>query len=171
MSELVLTFTGPVPPKKNSLRRVMRGGRLLSIPSEAHEKWENRELASLANAPCIPGAVLITYDFWVGGKEIPKLFDFDNATASINDLLQKASIISGDDWAMLPQPTPRLRGFVRGEQRTVVTIKSVEAPWLPLLATLRDADAVRALAKANGVTQKYQRELLWTELTSIEVAA
>lgn len=171
MSELVLTFTGPVPPKKNSLRRVMVRGRLLSIPSKAHEAWEKREMQSLANAPAINGAVLIAYDFWVGGKEIPKLFDFDNATASINDLLQKAGIIDGDDWSMLPQPTPRLRGFIRGEQRTVVTIRSVEAPWVPILATLRDGDAVRALAKANRVTIKAQKALLWEQLTSIEVAA
>ena len=170
MSELVLTFTGSIPPKKNSLRRVMRGGRLFTLPSKAHEAWEQRELASLKDAPAIGGAVLIDYDFWVGGKENPRLFDFDNATGSINDLLQKAGIIDGDDWSMLPQPTPRLRGFIRGEQRTVVTIRSVEAPWVPILATLRDGDAVRALAKANGCSIKYQRSLLWEQLTSIEVA-
>lgn len=171
MSELVLEFTGPVPAKKNSRQGIVRGGRVMSIPSKAYERWEKAELKTLLGVPAVPGPVAIGYEFWVGGKENPALFDLDNSIASINDLLQKAGIIDGDDWSMLPQPTPRLRGFIRGEQRTVVTIRSVEAPWVPILETLRDEDAVKALAKASGVTIKYQRSLLWEQLTSIEVAA
>ena len=171
MAKLTLEFSGTIPPKKNSLRRVMRGGRLLSIPSKAHEAWELRELASLAGAPTISGPVAISYDFWIGGKEIPRPFDFDNAIASINDLLQKAAIISGDDWSMLPKAAPSLMGFVRGEQRTVVTIASVAAPWVPILSTLRDGDALRALAKANGVSIKTQKAMLWDQLQELEIAA
>lgn len=143
----------------------------MSLPSAAYERWEKAELKSLAKAPRIHGPVSIAYDFWVGGKDTPALFDLDNAIASINDLLQKAEIISGDDWSMLPQPLPRLRGFVRGEQRTVVTITSVDAPWVPLLAVLRDKDVLRTLATANGLTLTDQRAALWNQLTQIEVSA
>jgi Holliday junction resolvase RusA-like endonuclease len=166
MAKLVLEFSGHIPAKKNSVVLTRYGKR----PSKAYERWEKAELATLRDTPAIPGPVSISYDFWIRGKESPALFDLDNIIASINDLLQKAEIISGDDWSMLPAPSPRLRGFVRGEQRTVVTIASVEAPWVPILATLRDGDAVRALAKVNGVTIKAQRAMLWDQLQGLEIA-
>lgn len=169
MARLVLEFHGHIPAKKNSLRRVMRGDRLLTLPSKAYETWAEAELASLRNTPTVPGPISITYDFWIGGKDSPLLFDLDNSIASINDLLQKAEIIDGDDWATLSQASPRLMGFARGEQRTVVTIASVAAPWTPILATLRDGDALRALAKKNGVSLKAQRDALWEQLHRIEV--
>ena len=167
MPSLTLTFTGKIPAKRTSVVMMRLGGKR---PSKAYARWEAAELASLADAPRIYGPVAIDYDFWVGGKDVPATFDLDNAIASINDLLQKAQLISGDDWATLPQPCPRLRGFIRGEQRTVVTIASVEAPWVPILAVLCDNAALRSLAAANGLTLTAQRTKLWDELTSIEVA-
>jgi Holliday junction resolvase RusA-like endonuclease len=165
MAKLVLEFSGHIPAKKNSVVLTRYGKR----PSKAYERWEKDELVTLRDTPAIPGPVSISYDFWIGGKDSPALFDLDNIIASINDLLQKAEIISGDDWSMLPKPTPRLMGFIRGEQRTVVTIASVAAPWVPILATLRDGDAVRALAKANGVTIKAQRAALWDQLQGLDI--
>lgn len=171
MSELTLEFTGRIPAKKNSRQGIVRKGRVLNLPSKAYEKWEKTELASLVNCPSVPGPVTIAYEFWIGGVDVPALFDLDNSIASINDLLQKAEIISGDDWAMLPAPHPTLRGFVRGPQRVVVTIRTVAAtPWLDVLAMLRDADLVKAMAKANKISARAQRDLLWEKLTNMEIA-
>jgi hypothetical protein len=169
MAKLVLEFEGHIPAKKNSRQGVvMEDGRVMNLPSKAYTRWEKVELASLIGVPKVPGPVAITYEFWIGGVDAPALFDLDNAIASINDLLQKSEIIDGDDWANLSHPDPKLRGFRRGPQRTVVTIESVEAPWMPILETLRDKEAIRALAKANRTTQKAQRALLWEQLTKIE---
>lgn len=169
MASLTLTFLGHIPAKKNSRQGVVQRGRVMNLPSKAYARWEKAELATLTDAPRMDGPVAITYEFWIGGVNKPLLFDLDNAIASVNDLLQKAEIISGDDWSLLPHPDPILRGFLRGQQRTVVTIRTVDAPWMKILKTLKDDDAVRALAKANGLSIKAQTAALWAQLEAMEV--
>jgi len=166
MKSIRIEFTGRIPAKKNSVVLTKYGKR----PSAAYEKWQKAELASLAGTPRIPGPVVVEYQFWIGGTVSPATFDLDNIVSSINDLLQDAGVIDGDSWDLLPRPDARLMGFTRGEQTVIVTIKQVDAPWVPLLAALRDKAQIKALAARAGVTQKEVINRIWDKLERLDVA-
>lgn len=166
MKSLRIEFKSRIPAKKNSVVITRYGKR----PSKAYEKWQKKELASLAGTPRIPGPVVIDYQFWIGGTVSPATFDLDNIVASINDILQDAGVIDGDSWDLLPRPDARLMGFTRGEQTVIVTIKQVDAPWVPLLAALRDKAQIKALAARAGVSQKEVVNRIWDKLERLDVA-
>jgi len=165
MKSIRIEFTGPIPAKKNSVILTRYGKR----PSKAYEKWQKAELASLAGTPRIPGPVVVEYQFWIGGVDSPATFDLDNIVASINDLLQDAGVIDGDSWDLLPRPDARLMGFTRGEQTVIVTIRQIEAPWVPLLAALRDKAQIKALAEQAKITQKEVRNRIWDKLERLDL--
>lgn len=68
---------------------------MVRLPSVAYEKWERNALAQLQGQPQ-PGyttAVHIRYEFRFKGRLET---DLDNAEAGINDILEKAGIITND---------------------------------------------------------------------------
>jgi hypothetical protein len=74
-SMLKLIFDGHIPSKKNSKRFVKRGKRMVSIPSETHEKWHNTWMSAWSNLPTVTEPVKISYEFWIGGTVSPRAFD------------------------------------------------------------------------------------------------
>lgn len=166
MAELVLTFNGHIPAKKNSRQGLVRGGRVMSLPSKAYSKWEKTELASLVGCPGISGPVEAMYEFWIGGKDSPRLFDLNNSVASINDLLVKAEIIDGDDWAVIVSEHSKVAGFIRGEPECRVTLRSANCHWIETIHQLRDKDGIKAQAKTLNVSQRAFISALWANLTA-----
>lgn len=91
-----LTILGNVPSKKNSRQLFVRNGRMMNIPSSAYKAWEIDALWQLKGKPSVTTyPVALTMVFTMQTKRAK---DLDNVAASILDMLQKAKIITNDDW-------------------------------------------------------------------------
>lgn len=149
---LQLTFLGHIPAKKNSSTMARRGGAIVRVPSKAYQKWEKQELPTLIGSPQFSGPVSIEYAFYPGGL---KLFDLSNSIEGINDLLVKTEVIQDDNWAIIRSLKPYVAAFDRGNERCVVTIRSVTEGLLDeALAVLRDKQVIKEIAAKTKRTQK-----------------
>lgn len=86
--------------KKNSKRWLMRGRRPFLIPSEAYEKFEKEALFQIRNQlgadfKTFDQPVSATYNFVLKGRIKA---DVDNLISGINDILEKAGVVSDDDF-------------------------------------------------------------------------
>lgn len=160
---LTLEFQGHIPSKKNSKQVFGRGKKTIVLPSPAYLKWHKAELPTLINLGCVPAPFTITYDFWIGGINIPADFDLSNAVESINDLLVDAKIIEDDSWLRLADLHPKVAGFIRGESKTIVTIAPVTVPWYDAVLTLKGD--IKAEAQRRGMTQKALIDECWRLIT------
>lgn len=80
--------------KKNSRRIFRRGERIINLPSEAFEIFEEDTLWQLKKySEKHKGAVVVNFTFQVKGKMTS---DLDNMITSILDILEKAEIIDND---------------------------------------------------------------------------
>jgi hypothetical protein len=162
MTSVTLTFIGHVPSKKNSRQGIQHKGRLINLPSKAYQRWEKAELATLHNAPAIHSPVSIRYEFWVGGKSVPREFDLSNAEESINDLLVKAGVIEDDSWLHLIRRDSVLAGFIQGESKTVVTVEHVHGEtWRDAIAILKSPESIAQLAQLQGTTKATVKREQW----------
>ena len=89
-----LTIFGRPISKKNSKRIFRYGSRIGIHPSSAFNNFESNALSQLAQCRLrYDGLLEVHYIFHLKGK---MRIDADNAMAGINDILQKASVISDD---------------------------------------------------------------------------
>ena len=171
---LDLVFDGHVPSKKNSLRRIMRGGRMLTVPSEQYLRWEKESRAKFAGLRSLDPPYAITARYYPGRLQ---KFDMGNAQESIHDLLVTLDVISDDNLFELQSFTCELAGLEQGAERVEVSIVSLEpTEFDERLRLLRDKDALKsevASMKGSGqkTTQKSLRERLWGLVKCREVAA
>lgn len=92
-----LVIIGKPITKKNSLRRIRRGKRTLSIPSAAHEKWAGEAERQLREQH----AEWEPYDFPVNlcaivYRATRGRADLNNYLAAICDVLEKAKVVEDD---------------------------------------------------------------------------
>lgn len=90
-----ITLKGDVPSKKNSLRRIMRGGKIFTVPSAAHEKWYATQRALLGIRKPQPGSYAVTLTMFPATK---RRGDLSNKAESVMDLLVAAGYLSDDNW-------------------------------------------------------------------------
>ena len=107
-----LTIKGRVISKKNNKRWT---GKYL-ISSSAYLQFESDVLKEITRVKKIKKPYAIKYDFYMKGKGAT---DIDNQIASINDILQKALIISDDKHILSIQANKYLNCL---EYETVVKI-------------------------------------------------
>lgn len=94
------TVPGVVRVKKNSLRRIRRGDRTLTVSSEAHQAWENTAVLHLQSQshqqqPTKAWGLLNLCAMIYLDRE-PGLTNLDNLIASVMDALQKAKVVADD---------------------------------------------------------------------------
>lgn len=97
MFEWTATITGRPVSKKNSPRIFRNGGRTVRLPSEAYGRFHEDALWQLKGKTPrepYPGDVAIEIDLYIKGRLRQ---DWDNAAASIGDVLQDAGVIADDD--------------------------------------------------------------------------
>lgn len=92
---MILEITGRPIAKKNSRRLFRARGRIIVAPSAAYERFKRDALLQLRfrGYKKILGDLQVHYYFTFKGK---MWLDFDNAIASINDILTEAGIIEDD---------------------------------------------------------------------------
>lgn len=87
------TITGRPASKKNSRRNFGR----VSLPSLAYERFHTEAMGQLLGKTpkdAYTGDVMLEIDLYIKGRLRQ---DWDNAAASIGDLLQDAGVIADDD--------------------------------------------------------------------------
>lgn len=91
---------GNVRVKKNSLRRIKRGDRVLTVSSAAHARWENdavlRLQAQRHRQPKMGGWGLLNLRALIYLDREPGLTNLDNLIASVMDALQAAEVVPDD---------------------------------------------------------------------------
>jgi hypothetical protein len=168
---LNLTLNGHVPSKKNSLRRVMVRGRMLTIPSKAYLDWES-ETKQLIRPMVreMPSPVAIRAVYFPGRLQC---FDMGNAQESIHDLLVSVGAIKDDNLFELQSFACELGGLEQGAERVEVEIISY---WptafddrLSLLRSPNDLKTAVLERKGKGqkITQKAFRAALWDKCKNI----
>lgn len=147
-SQITTTFTffGHIPSKKNSLRRIARGNRVLTIPSLAHEEWERQELATLINAPKLYPPYEISIVVYPGTL---RACDLSNQLESCNDVLVKAGVLEDDNWFAIQSLSTCLGGLDVENPRTEYTVKSS-----------RRRNTIAAIKEEFEIESKVQRKLL-----------
>lgn len=120
-----LVLHGNVPSKKNSLRRIMRGGRIFTVASEAHEAWHAEQIM-MARAqwrgkqPLHAARAILTF--------YPKTHhrsDATNKAESVMDLLVHAGILPDDNWFVVPEITLRLGGVDSDNPRVEIVLEAL----------------------------------------------
>jgi Holliday junction resolvase RusA-like endonuclease len=97
-----LTILGKPATKKNSMRLIQAGQRLIPIPSKANVAWTNDAIRQLRDQyrgprgplPALTGPVSVTYEIVLRGHQHEG--DADNYLAATNDALQRAGVIAND---------------------------------------------------------------------------
>ena len=95
MPQVKITILGRIPSKKNSLRRIKRGRKIYTVPSEQHEQWHR--LASLSLVTTKPFGLChsIEASFWMPDN---RRSDLHNKFESVADLLVDCGTIIDDSW-------------------------------------------------------------------------
>jgi len=121
-----IVFTGRVPSKKNSLRRVQRGNRTFTMASEQYSEWEAEHVAQLKEAqiPALIPPYEIVYRIFAPDK---RASDITNKLEGINDSLVKAEILTDDNWFQLKKVEAVFMGIDRKNPRIEVEIKSLDS--------------------------------------------
>lgn len=100
----------------------MRGGRLLTVPSEAHQAWHEEQMWFLKKYDKfkIPGTELkISMVMYAPDK---RRGDLSNRFESVADLLVDAGIIEDDSWFIVPSVTMAFGGIDRENPRVEIDI-------------------------------------------------
>lgn len=163
---LEITFNGHVPSKKNSLRRAMVRGRLLTIPSKQYMAWEKSMLSELrSQVRPMRSPVRIIARYFPGRLQ---KFDMGNGQESIHDLLVKLGVLTDDNLFELQSFTCELGGLDQGAERVEVEVISYEPTEFDHnLSLLRNADALKSAVRdrkeaGQKITQKALKETLWS---------
>ena len=91
-----MTILGAVPSKKNSRNLFVRAGRINNLPNQKYKDWETASLWQLKAVPKVTNYPMsITLSFFQPDN---RSRDIDNQCSSVMDMLQKAEIITNDDW-------------------------------------------------------------------------
>lgn len=121
MKEISLVIEGRVPSKKNSKRRIMRGGRVFMVPSEAHEAWHRDASYQIAKfrpeRPLERCEVAIT--IYAADR---RRADLTNAAESLMDLLVDNGFIVDDNWFVVGENTQKFGGIDRQRPRAEIAI-------------------------------------------------
>jgi len=117
----LITITGRVPSKKNSLKRLQIGTRLLTVCSDAYLAWEREHHAQLIGHP----ALLPPYEFFFNlYAPDRRKSDLSNKFEGVADLLVLAGVIQDDNWFLLSDIHLHFKGVDRANPRVELTIVS-----------------------------------------------
>lgn len=120
----LIELKGHVPSKKNSKRRVQRGGRVFMIPSEAHEQWHKGAMWEIrmqwsGHEPPVQLTKSVQIEFYAKDK---RANDLSNKAESIMDLLVDAAVLVDDNWSVVPVLLLIFRGVDKVNPRALITI-------------------------------------------------
>lgn len=118
---LHLILTGRIPSKKNSTRRIMRGGRIFTVPSKAYEDWQKEHLYNLNLKKISLRQNIEEIEITIFAPDKRKS-DLTNKAESIMDLLVDAHIIPDDNWFVVPKIILLFGGVDRNYPRAEINI-------------------------------------------------
>ncbi len=121
MKNIVIVIKGRVPSKKNSTRRIMRGGRTFTVPSKQHEMWHREKSFELMQKRIgkIENIGQIKITIYPPDK---RRADLTNKAESIMDLLTDNRIIEDDNWFICPDVHLLFGGIDRENPRARIDI-------------------------------------------------
>lgn len=127
-----ITIPGPIPSKKNSLRRIMRGSQVFTVPSSNFERWNKMAFDKLSKTaglvvanpkqtqPGLNPQSKVTIIFYFPDK---RRRDLTNGAESIMDLLVDLGVLYDDCWQAVPELLLQSGGIDRERPRAEVTIQ------------------------------------------------
>lgn len=116
---LSFTITGRIPTKKNSLRRIQRGGRVYTVPGADYEQWERSHAFDLIGFPQLKPPYRIEVVFFPPCR---RKADLSNKFEGIADLLVRAKVFQDDSWFMLSEVLLKFGGVDKANPRAEVSI-------------------------------------------------
>lgn len=121
-----IVFSGRVPSKKNSLRRIQVKGRLITAPSIQYRDWEEENILNVRAMSIreLTPPYSIAYKVYAPDKRIS---DLTNKIEGINDCLVKAGVLQDDNWFLLNEMSMTFAGVDRSHPRIEVEITSQNA--------------------------------------------
>ncbi|MEQ9135770.1 MAG: hypothetical protein RLO51_11215 [Thalassobaculum sp.] len=121
---MTLEILGRIPSKKNSLRRIKRGHRVLTAASLAYEAWHRD--ASYQIARLRPSSPIerceVTITFYAPDR---RRADLTNKAESVMDLLVDCGFLADDNWHVVPGVELRLGGIHVKKPRAIVVLKEI----------------------------------------------
>ena len=129
MNEVVLEIKGRIPSKKNSLRRMKFGKKVVTIASKEYIDWERT--ATILFAALVSGRGLplpfqrVSVDVAITFPDRRRT-DMSNKIEGLMDSLVKAGVIEDDNWTIVPDLRVRAVGYDKDHAGARITIKEVE---------------------------------------------
>ena len=129
MKEITLTISGRVPSKKNSLRRIMRGGRVFTVSSPEYSRWEADAVMHFARQvsgkgiklPIMDADVYIDITFPDRRRS-----DLTNKAEGLMDSLVKAGVLKDDNWTVVRRLHLQALGSDPVKAGAMINIRSLE---------------------------------------------
>lgn len=116
-----ITLYGRVPSKKNSLRRIKRGNRIYTVPSENFSAWNGQQYLALKDCKPVEGIIWqVSLNFFMPCN---RRTDLTNKAESVMDLLVDCEIIKDDSWQHIPQVLLNCEGVDKENPRVEIEIK------------------------------------------------
>lgn len=128
MNEVVLEIQGRIPSKKNSLRRMKFGKKVVTIASKEYIDWERT--ATILFAALVSGRGLplpfqrVSVDIAITFPDRRRT-DSSNKVEGIMDALVKARVIEDDNWTVVPDLRVRGVGHDKDRAGARITIREV----------------------------------------------
>ena len=118
-----LIILGNIPSKKNQRRLMVRGGRMINIPSKNYMQWHEEAWWQIKKRKIQPmeGRLSIEVKIWYKDN---RRKDADNAYTSISDLLCDAGVIPDDNWQTLSDIHIVSMGVDKENPRAEIKIKN-----------------------------------------------
>ena len=177
MTRLYFTFSGHIPSKKNSLRRISRRirgkQRTITVPSEAYELWQKNELVDLKaerkrlervehlSFPLSPPYRIAAHFYPASLQD----FDLSNSLESINDILVDAGFLVDDKQWFLQHLDIRLAGFDSSVEHCKIAIETLpETDFELALKVLKSKTRIKELARieqtSEAAVKRHWRQIL-----------
>jgi len=129
MSDVVLEIKGRIPSKKNSLRRMKFGKKVVTIASKEYIDWERTAVVLFAALVSGRGLPLpfkrVSVDVAITFPDRRRT-DMSNKIEGLMDSLVKAGVIEDDNWTVVPDLRVRALGHDPVRAGARITIKEVE---------------------------------------------
>lgn len=107
-------------PPKNPSKKKWKPYRTIVLPSEHYQEWEKDALKQIqwADAP-LPGGVRVEITIYASTR---RLADLTNKAESILDALVKATVLTDDNWDVVPKVILDFGGVDRLQPRAEIVI-------------------------------------------------
>lgn len=114
-----VVISGRIPSKKNSRISMVRGGKIINIPSNDFRKWHKEASKYLVGVRPLNIVKSISLMFFMPDN---RRTDLTNKAESVMDLLVDGGIISDDSWQVIKKVELESMGIDKENPRVEISI-------------------------------------------------